>query len=120
MEDIASRLDISSAALYRHYPSKYALFREELLRLAALTVTSTTVAPEHASLPIDERIDGVLDAMISATIANRPTVTLARWEGRYLDETDGATLDEQFATSIRALAELVRELRPDLAHRDRL
>lgn len=29
MEDIASRLDISSTALYRHYPSKYALFREE-------------------------------------------------------------------------------------------
>lgn len=42
MEDIAARLGISSAALYRHYPSKYALFREELLRLAQLTAQSAT------------------------------------------------------------------------------
>lgn len=120
MEDIASRLDISSAALYRHYPSKYALFREELLRLGALTVESTAVSPENADLPIEQRIDGVLDAMIAATIANRPTVTLARWEGRYLDADDGATLDEQFTTSIRALADLCGELRPEATRADRL
>ncbi|OXR43945.1 HTH-type transcriptional regulator BetI [Nocardia cerradoensis] len=120
MEDIASRLGISSAALYRHYPSKYALFREELLRLGALTVESTTVAPEAAELPAQQRLAGVLDAMIAATIANRPTVTLARWEGRYLDDTDRATLDEQFTTSIRALAGLLGELRPELTRRDRL
>src|SRR5687768_11778420 len=38
MDDIARRLDISSTALYRHFPSKYALFREELLRLSGIAV----------------------------------------------------------------------------------
>ncbi|MFF0457268.1 helix-turn-helix domain-containing protein [Nocardia africana] len=46
MEDIAARLGISSAALYRHYPSKYALFREELLRLSAAAVTAVTLPAE--------------------------------------------------------------------------
>ncbi len=119
MEDIASRLGISSAALYRHYPSKYALFREELLRLGALTAESTTVAPEAAELPVEQRLAGVLDAVIAATIANRPTVTLVRWEGRYLDETDRATLNEQFTTAIHALADLIGELRPELPRPDR-
>ncbi len=120
MEDIASRLGISSAALYRHYPSKYALFREELLRLAAVTVESTTVRPEDAELPAEQRLAHVLDAMIAATVANRPTVTLVRWEGRYLEDDDRATLNEGFTTSIRALSDLMGELRPELAHRDRL
>ncbi len=119
MEDIASKLDISSAALYRHYPSKYALFREELLRLGALTAASTTVAAEDAGLPAEQRLAKVLDAMIAATIANRPTVTLARWEGRYLDETDNATLNEQFTTAIRALTTLIGEFRPELDRPDR-
>ncbi|MEV5652277.1 TetR/AcrR family transcriptional regulator [Nocardia sp. NPDC052254] len=119
MEDIASKLGISSAALYRHYPSKYALFREELLRLGTLTVASTTVAAADAELPAQQRLAKVLDAMIAATIANRPTVTLARWEGRYLDETDNATLNQQFTTSIRALTTLIGELRPELARPDR-
>ncbi|SUA42545.1 division inhibitor protein [Nocardia africana] len=46
LDDIAARLGISSAALYRHYPSKYALFREELLRLSAAAVTAVTLPAE--------------------------------------------------------------------------
>ena len=35
MEAIASRVGISATALYRHYPSKYDLFRDAVLRSAS-------------------------------------------------------------------------------------
>nr|WP_084519236.1 TetR/AcrR family transcriptional regulator [Nocardia mexicana] len=120
MEDIASRLGISSAALYRHYPSKYALFREELLRLGAATVAAVTLPAEAAGWTPEQRLGHVFDTVIADIIANRPTVALVRWEGRYLDETDHATLDDQFGSAITILRDLIGDLRPELSRRDRL
>src|SRR5262245_47922615 len=67
MEDIASRLDISSTALYRHYPSKYALFREEALRLAALSTEAVRLPERLRDRPAAERLDHILDALIAAS-----------------------------------------------------
>ncbi|MTE16997.1 TetR/AcrR family transcriptional regulator [Nocardia aurantiaca] len=119
MEDIAARLGISSAALYRHYPSKYALFREELLRLARLTAESATPPDESEVLSPRERLDRVLDRMIAETIANRSTVTLVRWERRYLDDTDRRTLEEQFTSALTTLRALIADVRPELDGHDR-
>ncbi|MBF6330470.1 TetR/AcrR family transcriptional regulator [Nocardia transvalensis] len=120
MEDIASKLGISSAALYRHYPSKYALFREELLRLGSATVAAVTLPEEAADWSAEQRLGHVLDRMIADTIANRPTVALVRWERRYLDDTDRTTLDDQFAAAVAIVRDLIGEVRPDLSHRDRV
>lgn len=120
MEDIATKLGISSAALYRHYPSKYALFREELLRLGEATVAAVTLPEESAGLPAEQRLDQVVDAIIADTVANRPTVALVRWERRYLEDDDRRTLDDQFATALTTLRDLIGELRPELSRRDRL
>lgn len=119
MEDIATRVGISSAALYRHYPSKYALFREELLRLGTLTADAATLPPEALDLPPAQRLSQVIDRLIGETIANRSTVALARWEGRYLDATDKQGLDEQFAYAIATLRRLIGEVRPELDGHDR-
>ncbi|MET7771444.1 TetR/AcrR family transcriptional regulator [Nocardia sp. NPDC005366] len=121
MEDIASGLGISSAALYRHYPSKYALFREELLRVGR-AMTESVELPEQAEAepaPPRERLRQVVDALIGATIENRPSVTLVRWEGRYLEEPDRQTLDEQQLTVLNALGDRLGELRPELTENDR-
>jgi AcrR family transcriptional regulator len=120
MEDIASRLGISSAALYRHYPSKYALFREELLRLGEATVVTVTLPEEAVDWTAEQRLGHVIDTMIADVISNRPTVALTRWERRYLDDTDRETLDEQFRTAIAALHRLIADLRPELNRRDSL
>ncbi|WP_372494184.1 MULTISPECIES: TetR/AcrR family transcriptional regulator [Nocardia] len=119
MEDIATRLGISSAALYRHYPSKYALFREELLRLSAATVAAVSLPEEAADWSAERRLGHVIDTVIADTIANRPTVALVRWERRYLDDTDRATLDEQFASAVAVVRDLIGELRPELSRRER-
>ncbi|MFE5283596.1 TetR/AcrR family transcriptional regulator [Nocardia sp. NPDC056611] len=119
MEDIATRLGISSAALYRHYPSKYALFREELLRLSRLTAEAATLPDESEGLAPRARLNRVLDRMIAETIANRATVTLVRWERRYLDDTDRQILEEQFIVALTTLRALIADVRPELDGHDR-
>ncbi|MGW4351727.1 TetR/AcrR family transcriptional regulator [Nocardia sp. NPDC004582] len=119
MEDIATRLGISSAALYRHYPSKYALFREELLRLSRLTAEAATLPDESEGLTPRARLNRVLDRMIAETIANRATVTLVRWERRYLDDTDRQILEEQFIVALTTLRALIADVRPELDGHDR-
>ncbi|WP_025348193.1 TetR/AcrR family transcriptional regulator [Nocardia nova] len=117
MEDIAARLGISSAALYRHYPSKYALFREELLRLSAAAVTAATLPVDAAATPGD-RLAAVIEAIVADTIANRPTAALARWEARYLNAEDRRIFDERFTTAITAVRTLIGEVRPELRRRE--
>ncbi|MGY1944004.1 TetR/AcrR family transcriptional regulator [Nocardia asiatica] len=118
MEDIASRLDISSAALYRHYPSKYALFREEVLRLGTVSQEAATL-PDATGLPAGQRLERVLDALITAAIANRRSAALLRWQRRYLEDADAATLADQLMSVNAALTSLLAATRPTLSKADR-
>ncbi|WP_040792675.1 TetR/AcrR family transcriptional regulator [Nocardia paucivorans] len=119
MEDIASGLGISSAALYRHYPSKYALFREELLRVGQ-AMTESVRLPDGAEQWLPERrFRHLLEALITATVTNRASVTLVRWEGRYLEPDDERTLVEQQKTVSIAIDTQLALLRPELSADDR-
>ncbi|WP_280218878.1 TetR/AcrR family transcriptional regulator [Nocardia neocaledoniensis] len=120
MDDIARRLDISSTALYRHFPSKYALFREELLRLSGLALRAVELPAAATAWSPRERLDHVLDAIVVLTIGNRPTAALARWERRYLEPADFAEFTGQFTAAIAALRALLREVRPELDGHDRV
>lgn len=115
MEDIASGLGISSAALYRHYPSKYALFREELLRVGRAMTESVELPDVAADWTPERRLRQVLDALIGVTIENRPTVTLVRWEGRYLEPEDLTVLTDQQLAVVGAIGVQLAALRPELA-----
>ncbi|WP_280343585.1 TetR/AcrR family transcriptional regulator [Nocardia neocaledoniensis] len=117
MEDIAAGLGISSAALYRHYPSKYALFREELLRVGEAFTASVTVSAEATPAAAD-RLRHMLTGLIGATVENRATVTLVRWEGRYLEPADRLVLDEQRTAVLAALDTQLAALRPELTSAD--
>jgi AcrR family transcriptional regulator len=118
MDDIASGLGISSAALYRHYPSKYALFREELLRVGKAMTESVELPEEAADWTAEHRLGHVLDSLIGVTIENRATVTLVRWEVRYLEPEDQEVLNEQQLTVVRALGDQLAALRPALGEND--
>ncbi|MFD6356215.1 TetR/AcrR family transcriptional regulator [Nocardia tengchongensis] len=119
MEDIAARLGITSTALYRHYPSKYALFAGELLRLGEVTVAAVSLPEVAAGWPPRRRLEFAIDGIIAETIANRTTVGLARWEHRYLDAPDKRTVDQHFATALSELSALIGAVRPGLSARER-
>ncbi len=114
MADIAARVGISASALYRHYPNKYALFKETVLDLGSQLVDATAI--DAAIKGPTERIDALLDGIIATSIANRKSGGLYRWEGRYLNAIDQAALREQINQVNRRLREPLTELRPELDH----
>lgn len=119
MEDIASGLGISSAALYRHYPSKYVLFRDELLRVGQAMTESVRLPDEAGQWPPERRFRHLIDTLITATVTNRTSVTLVRWEGRYLEDSDERVRIEQQTAVLSALDSRLALLRPDLSNGDR-
>src|ERR1700736_2261917 len=82
MEAIAAKVGISAAALYRHYPSKYDLFRNAVLDLSQQLVDATSFV--DSGTPLAQ----VLHALFDVTLANRDAGGLYRWEARYLRPID--------------------------------
>ncbi|MEU1984202.1 TetR/AcrR family transcriptional regulator [Nocardia sp. NPDC019395] len=119
MEDIAGGLGISSAALYRHYPSKYALFQEESLRVGQAMAESVRLPDEAAGLPPRQQFQQVLESLSAVTVANRASVTLVRWEGRYLEPADREIRAEQQTVVLDALEGRLAAYSPDLSNSDR-
>lgn len=114
MEEIATRLDITSTALYRHYPSKYALFRQEALRLSGLSEEATRLPDEAAEWTPEHRLDHLLEALIGTSITNRRRGALLRWQHRYLQDEDRRILIAQMAATDAAIRARIAELRPAL------
>ncbi|MGW0245631.1 TetR/AcrR family transcriptional regulator [Nocardia goodfellowii] len=119
MEDIASRLDITSTALYRHYPSKYALFREEALRLSALSAEAVRLPPELLGSTAAHKLQHIVDALIAKSITNRRSAALLRWQSRYLEPDDYQVLIEHLVRTYAVLGGLLGETRPELDGADR-
>ncbi|MGI5222906.1 TetR/AcrR family transcriptional regulator [Nocardia sp. CA-290969] len=119
MEDIAGGLGISSAALYRHYPSKYALFQEESLRVGQAMAESVRLPAEAQSWNPQQRLREILESLSAVTVANRASVTLVRWEGRYLEPADREIRAEQQTAVLDALEEQLAAYSPDLGNGDR-
>ncbi|WP_345493453.1 TetR/AcrR family transcriptional regulator [Nocardia callitridis] len=118
MEGIAAELGISSAALYRHYPSKYSLFREELLRVGTAMSASAHLPEAAQNWSPRQRLWHILDTLIATAIDNRATLTLVRWEVRYLDPADLATLIDEQKTLTVALETHLGDIRPELSRAD--
>lgn len=120
MENIAARVGISAAALYRHSQGKYDLFRDVVLTLGRQLVDATAFADD---VPADADPEKVLSALtralIDTTIVNRTTGGLYRWEGRYLRGDDQRALAEQIKLINRRLQRPLVRLRPKLTSRQR-
>ncbi|RFU83989.1 TetR/AcrR family transcriptional regulator [Streptomyces triticagri] len=103
MEEIAAAVGISAAALYRHFPNKYALFAE-----CAHSMVDRLVAVLD-ELPPDAAPAEVFTALARVTVAHRASGGVYRWEARYLDRTDRRLLAGKFARVVRRVTEAVRE-----------
>ncbi|MCV7282778.1 TetR/AcrR family transcriptional regulator [Mycolicibacterium flavescens] len=119
MEAIASRVGISAAALYRHYASKYDLFRDAVLNLGQQLVDCTAFADDTEFEDPHEELDRLVSALIDTALANRESGGLYRWEGRFLRGDDQASLIAQMRTVHHRLQRPLRALRPELVSEQR-
>jgi len=119
METIASRVGISAAALYRHYASKYDLFRDAVLSLGQQLVDCTAFA--DAAEPDDPQLilHRLVAALVDTAMVNRESGGLYRWEGRYLRGDDQATLISQMRTVHHRIQKPLGVIRPELSSRQR-
>ena len=118
METIAKRVGISAAALYRHYSSKYELFRDAVLNLGQQLVDCTAFADEEEGDP-EVILRLLVSALIDTAMANRESGGLYRWEGRYLRGDDQATLIAQMRTVHHRIQRPLKAIRPELTSRQR-
>lgn len=120
MENIAARVGISAAALYRHSQGKYDLFRDVLLALGQQLVDATAFADDvPADTDPEEALAAVIRALVDATIVNRTAGGLYRREGRYLRGDDERAHAEQIKLLNRRLQRPLIKLRPKLTSRQR-
>jgi AcrR family transcriptional regulator len=118
METIAKRVGISAAALYRHYSSKYELFRDAVLSLGQQLVDCTEFADE-ADGDAELTLRRIVSALIDTSMANRESGGLYRWEGRYLRGDDQATLIAQMRSVHHRIQRPLMAIRPQLTSRQR-
>ncbi|MFM9372790.1 TetR/AcrR family transcriptional regulator [Streptomyces sp. Da 82-17] len=111
MEEIATGVGISAAALYRHFPNKYALFAECAHTMADRLVAALDELPRDAP-PAD-----VFTALIRVTAAHRASGGVYRWEARYLDRDDRRLLRAKFARVVGRATEAVRRHEDPAAER---
>lgn len=108
LESIAGEVGISAPALYRHYASKYDLFRDAVLALSQQLVEATDLATG----PADELLDQLVEALIDVALRNRESGGLYRWQARYLREADEAQLIDQLRLVNHRLQQPLAERRP--------
>lgn len=101
MEGIAAAEGITAAALYRHFPNKYALFARCAQILADQLLEGLAEVPDTAGL------EEVLRAATRVTLANRAVGGIYRWEARYLEPEDRTRLRAKVDTSIQRVADAV-------------
>ncbi len=106
MEEIAAGVGISAAALYRHFPNKYALFAE-----CANVMVDNLVAAVDGQ-PTEAALADVLAALTRVTVSHRASGGLYRWEARYLDRADRRLLRTKFAHVVDRVVDLVRREHP--------
>ncbi|WP_086851519.1 TetR/AcrR family transcriptional regulator [Amycolatopsis kentuckyensis] len=106
MEEIAARVGITAAALYRHFPNKYALFAECANVMADRLVAALADVPPEASLA------EIFAAATRVTVAHRETGGVYRWEARYLEREDRRLLAAKFAHVVERVAAAVRREHP--------
>ena len=119
MDAIAARVGISAAALYRHYSSKYELFRDAVLNLGQQLVDCTAFADEAAADDPQATLRQLVAALTDTALASRESGGLYRWEARYLRGDDQATLNSQLRTVHHRIQRPLMVIRPELTSRQR-
>ncbi|MGB3440406.1 MAG: TetR/AcrR family transcriptional regulator [Actinophytocola sp.] len=106
MEEIAANVGITAAALYRHFPNKYALFAE------CANVMVDRLVAALGDVPPEAPLTDVLAALTQVTVTHRASSGLYRWEARYLNREDRRVLRTKFALIVGRVTDVVRRDHP--------
>ncbi|MFF2327440.1 MULTISPECIES: TetR/AcrR family transcriptional regulator [unclassified Streptomyces] len=106
MEEVAAGVGITAAALYRHFPNKYALFAECADVMVDGLVAALAEVPSGASLT------DLLTAITRITVAHRASGGVYRWEARYLSREDRRRLGVKFGRLVARVDEAVQREHP--------
>ncbi|WP_327179658.1 TetR/AcrR family transcriptional regulator [Streptomyces sp. NBC_01335] len=106
MEEVAAGVGITAAALYRHFPNKYALFAECADVMVDGLVTALDAVPPGAALA------DVFAAATRITVAHRASGGVYRWEARYLSREDRRRLGARFDRLAERVDEAVQREHP--------
>ncbi|MFI6865052.1 TetR/AcrR family transcriptional regulator [Streptomyces sp. NPDC050421] len=106
MEEVAAGVGITAAALYRHFPNKYALFAECADVMVDGLVAALDEVPPGAPLP------DLLTAITRITVAHRASGGVYRWEARYLSLEDRRRLAVKFGRLVARVDEAVQRAHP--------
>ncbi|GHA07933.1 TetR family transcriptional regulator [Streptomyces tauricus] len=106
MEQVAAGVGISAAALYRHFPNKYALFAECADVMVDGLVAALDEVPPGAALP------DVLTPITRITVAHRASGGVYRWEARYLSREDRHRLAVKFGHLVGRVDDAVQRAHP--------
>lgn len=106
MEEVAAGVGITAAALYRHFPNKYALFAECADVMVDGLVTALDGVPPGAALT------DVLSVITRITVPHRASGGVYRWEARYLTGGDRRRLAVKFGRLVARVDEAVQREHP--------
>ncbi|GAC69425.1 putative TetR family transcriptional regulator [Gordonia soli NBRC 108243] len=110
LEDIADTVGISTPALYRHFPNKYALFAETARHLA--DALAAAVEPIPVGGP--DELRELLAALTVAAIENRRTGGIYRWESQFMQPDDAEYVRDIVVAQHRRIRTALTIRRPDL------
>lgn len=123
MEAIATKVGISAPALYRHYPSKYQMFAVVVGALGQQLEDRTAFIDEIPDAELEQDpgavLDQIINTLISSALDNREAGGLYRWQGRYLQPADKATLTAHIHQVNRRVQRPLNVLRPGLTSIER-
>jgi AcrR family transcriptional regulator len=112
IDEIAEAVGITGPAVYRHFPTKYAMLVHATRDLAAAALDATA---GPASTDVEADLNSMLVALARLGVDRRRVGGLYQWEGRYLAEEHRAEFRADLSTLVARLAGPLRSLRPTLS-----
>jgi AcrR family transcriptional regulator len=112
IDEIAEAVGITGPAVYRHFPTKYAMLVHATRELTGAALSATAGSPGDADPEAD--LDRMLTALARLGVDRRRVGGLYQWEGRYLTGEHRTEFRAALSTLVARLAGPLRSLRPSL------
>jgi AcrR family transcriptional regulator len=107
IDDIAEVVGISGPAIYRHFPTKYAMLIHAMRELTDEILAATEPRP-------GQRLEDLLDDLAGIAVARRGVGGLYLWERRSLTTEDKAWLADSARIARERMAAPIVQSRPEL------